>query len=462
MPRWAPASSSSPAPTSQRPPSPTPLRETAAQSAVSTLRRPEGPHHLLVTNDFPPKIGGIQSFLWELWRRLPPTSFTVLTVGHPGAEAFDREQEFRIERLPLRMLLPTPGLARRTAALADEIGAGLVVFDPAVPVGILGPRLGLPYGVVLHGAEVSVPANLPLARAALARVLRGARWAVANSAWVAGQAARVAGGSIPPVVTITPGVDHLRFCQLAPPERAAARRRLGLASDATVVLSVGRLVARKNMAMLIEAVGMLAPQRPGLCLLIAGAGRQGSHLGRLAAAVNQGTGDDQPRSSSGSTPAGRSTGASVRMLGQVADADLPALYGAADIFAQPTVTRWSGLEQEGFGMVFVEAAACGIPALAGRSGGAGEAVLDGVTGLVVDRPTDPVAVADALRQLLDDPVRRQQLGRQARQRVESCFTYDQLAKQLSATLALSAPGNPPPGGPDPGTTVDSSSTGGPE
>src|SRR5690606_37271429 len=110
--------------------------------------------HLLVTNDFPPKVGGIQSYLWELWRRLDPASFTVLTTPYPGAEAWDAEQPFRVVRVRERMLLRTPSLARRIDALAEEVGARLVVLDPALPIGLLGPRLSRPYGVVLHGAEV--------------------------------------------------------------------------------------------------------------------------------------------------------------------------------------------------------------------------------------------------------------------------------------------------------------------
>jgi len=112
--------------------------------------------HLLVTNDFPPKVGGIQSYLWELWRRLDPSTFTVLTTPYEGAEAFDAEQPFRVVRSREPVLLPQPMLGRRIDALAAEVGADLVLPDPALPVGLLGPHLARPYGVVLHGAEVTV------------------------------------------------------------------------------------------------------------------------------------------------------------------------------------------------------------------------------------------------------------------------------------------------------------------
>jgi phosphatidylinositol alpha-1,6-mannosyltransferase len=168
------------------------------ERSCGNVRPTEPMHHILVTNDFPPKVGGIQSYLWELWRRLPPSSFTVLTISHPDADAFDAVQAFRVVRLPARMLVPTPCLARQVRSLASKVRAGLVIFDPAIPVGLLGPRLGLPYGVVLHGAEVSIPGKLPVTSAALAKVLRCAEVAVAAGEWVGTEAARVAAAARKP------------------------------------------------------------------------------------------------------------------------------------------------------------------------------------------------------------------------------------------------------------------------
>ena len=126
---------------------------------------------LLVTNDFPPKLGGIQSYLWELWRRLPPARFAVLTTSFSGGRQFDGAQPFRVERTRQRVLLPTPALVARIRRAAADVGAGLVVLDPALPLGLVGPALGLPYAVVVHGAEVTVPAHLPGSRQLLRRVL---------------------------------------------------------------------------------------------------------------------------------------------------------------------------------------------------------------------------------------------------------------------------------------------------
>jgi phosphatidylinositol alpha-1,6-mannosyltransferase len=374
--------------------------------------------HLLVTNDFPPKVGGIQSYLWELWRRLDPESFVVLTASSdPDASRFDAEQAgrgIRIVRVPGRILFfPTPGARRRVRALAREVGASLVVLDPALPLGLLGPGLGLPYAVVLHGAEVAVPGRLPVARWALGRVLRGASLAVSAGGYPAAEARRVAGGRMPPVVEVPPGVDCDRLVPLSPARRAAARRRLGLPEDGPLVASVSRLVHRKGMDVLVEAAGRLAPSFPDLVVAIGGTGREEASL---AAQV-------------------RERGAPVRLLGRLDEEDKAALLGASDVFAMLCRSRWLGLEQEGFGIVFLEAAAAGVPQVAGDSGGAGEAVEDGATGVVVRRPGDPGDVALALRTLLSDPARRRRMGTAARHRAVASFDYAQLAPRLAESLA---------------------------
>ena len=118
--------------------------------------------HLLVTNDFPPKVGGIQSYLWELWRRLPADDIAVHTTPHAGAPVFDADQAFVVTRSREPVLLPTPTVVRRVRNLAERQGAELVVWDPALPVGHAGRRVGCPYAVVLHGSEVTVPGRLPV------------------------------------------------------------------------------------------------------------------------------------------------------------------------------------------------------------------------------------------------------------------------------------------------------------
>jgi phosphatidylinositol alpha-1,6-mannosyltransferase len=179
------------------------------------------------------------------------------------------------------------------------------------------------------------------------------------------------------------------------------------------VVSVSRLVPRKGMDVLIDAAVRLRPDFPDLTVAICGRGRDADRLaGRIA-----------------------EHGAPVRLLGNLPDDVVPRLVGAADVFAMLCRNRWLGLEQEGFGIVFLEAAAAGVPQVAGASGGAGEAVEDGRTGLVVRRPTDVGAAAAALARLLTDPSLRSEMGAASRRRAEASFDYDRLAPRLAASLA---------------------------
>jgi phosphatidylinositol alpha-1,6-mannosyltransferase len=182
-------------------------------------------------------------------------------------------------------------------------------------------------------------------------------------------------------------------------------------------VGISRLVPRKGFDVLIDAAARLATAHASLEVALAGAGRDERRLRRLA----------------------RRLDAPVHFLGRVPDGALPALYASADVFAMPCRNRWMGLEQEGFGIVFLEAAACGVPQVAGNSGGAAEAVVDGVTGFVVPRPDRPDEVAGALARLLDDASLRSRLGDAARARAESTFAYDVLASRLHAALQTTSP-----------------------
>ena len=166
--------------------------------------------HLLATNDFPPKIGGIQSLLWEWWRRLPADAFTVLTSPYRGDRAWDAEQPYRVVRTREPVLLPHPWMVRQINGIAAKTGAELVVLDPAVPLGIVGPSLKLPYAVVLHGAEVTVPGRLPLSKQVLGHVLRGAEQIIAAGGYPAAEAVHAAGRELP-ITVVPPGVDTARF-----------------------------------------------------------------------------------------------------------------------------------------------------------------------------------------------------------------------------------------------------------
>ena len=371
--------------------------------------------HLLVTNDFPPKIGGIQSLLWEWWRRLPPESFAVLTSPYEGTAAFDAAQPFHIERTREPVLLPHPWMIQRINKMARDVGAELIVLDPALPLGLVGPSLDLPYDVVLHGAEVTVPGRLPLSRQTLGYVLRRARHIIAAGGYPAAEAEHAAGRTLP-ITVVPPGVDTERFHPLTEVERVQARADFGIDEDAEVVVSVSRLVPRKGFDTAIRAVALLHHSRPRLQLVISGGGRDEDRLRGLAASLR----------------------APVRFLGRVSNDDLPRLYGCADVYTMLCRNRWGGLEQEGFGIVFLEAAACGVPQVAGDSGGAAEAVDDGVTGLVVRRPDDPRVVAAAIERLLDDPEQARAMGAAGRIRAVKEFSYAVLAHRLGSSLGALA------------------------
>ena len=371
--------------------------------------------HLLVTNDFLPKTGGIQVYLHELWRRLEPGRVVILTASsHPDAAEFDRVSELVIERVRATTLfLPSLRALRAIEAAITRHQPDLVLLDPAWPLGLLGPRLSRPYGVILHGAEVTVPGRLPLVASSLRYVLRHASVAICAGGYPEAEARRNAAEYLPPVLQIPPGVDTSRFRPLEVSRRPEVRRSLGLDDDSLLVSSYSRLVPRKGMDTLIRASAQLASDFPTLQVAIGGAGRDLTRLEKLV----------------------KATKAPVTFLGRVPDQQLSDWLGASDLLVMDCRSRWMGLEQEGFGMVFVEAAATGLAQIAGRSGGSHEAVLDGVTGTVVNNSRSAKSLAEAMRALLDDVDLRHRYASQSRAIALEEFDWTTLADRLGRGLA---------------------------
>jgi len=316
-----------------------------------------------------------------------------------------------VHRWPATVLLPSEDLARRCLDLVRAHDADLVLFGHGFPLPILAPRLreaGVPSVILTHGAELWF-ARMPGTSDAMARAFGAARAVTGVSEYVAGSLRPLIPASVP-FVLLPPAVDPNRFGPGVEGSDVRARHRLG---DRPVVLCVSRLVPRKGQDTLIRAMPVVRRLLPEAVLVIVGDGPARSQLESLAAGA----------------PAG-----SIVFVGEVPDRELPAHYAAADVFAMPCRSRFGGLEVEGFGIVFLEAAATGRAVVAGRSGGAAEAMVDEETGLLVES-REPKATALAIARLLLDPQLRARMGAAGRARVEAHFTWDGRAEQLATILA---------------------------
>ncbi|MGW4544279.1 glycosyltransferase family 4 protein [Streptomyces chartreusis] len=376
---------------------------------------------LIVTNDFPPRPGGIQAFLHNMALRLDPERLVVYAStwkrGHEGAEAsaaFDAEQPFTVVRDRTTMLLPTPGATRRAVGLLREHGCTSVWFGAAAPLGLMAPALRKAGAQRLvattHGHEAGW-AQLPAARQLLGRIGEATDTITYLGEYTR---SRIATALSPEAASrmaqLPPGVDEKTFHPGSGGDEV--RARLGL-TDRPVVVCVSRLVRRKGQDTLIRALPRILAAEPETVLLIVGGGPYEKDLRRLA----------------------HDTGVagSVRFTGPVPWAELPAHYGAGDVFAMPCRTRRGGLDVEGLGIVYLEASATGLPVVAGDSGGAPDAVLDGETGWVV-RGGSAEDTAERVLALLGDAELRRRMGERGREWVEEKWRWDLLAEKLKALL----------------------------
>ncbi|MER7444079.1 glycosyltransferase family 4 protein [Micromonospora avicenniae] len=369
---------------------------------------------LLVTNDFPPRPGGIQSFVHNLAVRQPTGSVVVYASTWRGAEKFDADQPFEVIRERTRVLLPTPLVARRAARLARAYDCDTVWFGAAAPLGLLAGGLRRRAGIrrvvaQTHGHEIGWAA-LPGARAALRRIGRGVDVTTYLGEYTRVRLARALTG-LTELHRLAPGVDVDTYHPDVDGE--PVRARLGL-SDRPVVVCVSRLVPRKGQDMLIRAMPEIIRRVPDAALLVVGGGPYRAALEKLARQV----GVDRDVVFTGSVPA----------------AELPAHYAAGDVYAMPCRTRNRGLDVEGLGIVYLEASATGLPVVAGDSGGAPDAVREGETGYVVNG-RDVAQLADRVSRLLADRDLARQFGAAGRAWVEQEWRWETQAQRMAALLA---------------------------
>jgi phosphatidylinositol alpha-1,6-mannosyltransferase len=368
---------------------------------------------LLITNDFPPRPGGIQQFVHNLAVRQPAGSVVVYASTWKGAAAFDAAQPFEVIREQTGVLLPTPAVARRAAALAREHGCDRVWFGAAAPLGLLAEglrrRAGVERAVALtHGHETGWAA-LPGARQLLRQIARGNDVVTYLGDYQRTRLDRALHG-LTALERLAPGVDVEAFHPGV--DGSVVRKRHGL-TGRPVVVCVSRLVPRKGQDMLIRALPALRRRVPGAALLLVSGGPYREKLARLAR--EQGVEAD------------------VVFTGSVPWAELPEHYAAGDVYAMPCRTRAAGLDVEGLGIVYLEASATGLPVVGGDSGGAPDAVREGETGHVVGGHDLPALTA-RLTDLLTDPTRARAMGAAGRAWVEREWRWETQAARLTAML----------------------------
>jgi phosphatidylinositol alpha-1,6-mannosyltransferase len=327
-------------------------------SAFTDLLEPAAEGNVLVvTNDFPPRVGGIQTFVRRLVGELPADRVVVHASAHPEAAAYDAQQPFTVVRDPASVLLPTPAATRRVTATLQAHGCTQVVYGAAAPLGLMAPalrRAGASHQVaVTHGHEVWWAA-LPVTRRAIRRI--------GDEVDVLTYVSDYTRQRIEPA--LTPGI---RFSRLSPEvdrsvfhprhDGSVVRRRLGIPEEALVVVSVGRLVRRKGQVDLVRVWPQVLEQFPDARLVVVGEGPDERLLRSLVRRLD--------------------VGGSVHLVGRVPDV-VPYL-AAGDVFASPSRTRWWGLEVEAFGIVYAEAAAMGLSVAGAGAGGTSEAVALGAT-----------------------------------------------------------------------------------
>lgn len=369
--------------------------------------------YLLLTLDFPPERGGVARYYDGIARTLPAGSIAVLAPRHPLGPSFDATRRYPIFRRTLLVRHFWPRwqwiwfhlLACRRAFRYDAILVGniLPLGYPALIIRVL---FGIPYDVLVHGLDLLAARRSPWKRFWAGVILRHARRVIANSHWTKSLVSRMSHISL--AGGLNSGETHhlsvLYPCPSLPPASGDAVVRFKdrwVGERKKIILSVGRLVRRKGHDMALMAFQEIRRTHPDAHYVVIGDGPDRDRLMSLAASLG--------------------LGSAATFTGALPDEEVGAALGAADVFLLPT--RTSADDAEGFGLVFLEAAAAGVPAIGGEGGGVGEAITDGLTGLVVN-PRDPAAIAEAVCRLLDDPALCRRFGEAAQKRVLREFQWE--------------------------------------
>lgn len=375
---------------------------------------------LFVTNDFGPRSGGIESFVMGLIERLPRNSVTVFTSSQGNTVDYDAKWSSDYGVLVIRdrstMLLPTPRLARSIAKIAQQGAFSAACFGAAAPLGLLAPILrkaGIPRIVSLtHGHEVWWAKVFPFSWA-----IRRIGNHVDALTYLGDFTKQSISRALSPkardaMVRIAPGIDISHFSP--DPTSNVLRTEVGL-KDKAVIVSVGRLVPRKGQDRLIQALPLIRETVPNAHVLFVG---EGSYRKKLEELVRDNGMQEH-----------------VTFVGRVSYSQLPAYFKCGDVFAMPSRSRMGGLEVEGLGIVYLEASGCGLPVIAGNSGGAPDAVVDGVTGIVVDG-TNVNEIAAAIVRVLSDPVKMKTMGLRGREWVAAGWSWEIWAEKFAQLLGV--------------------------
>lgn len=374
--------------------------------------RESHPKVLVVTNDFPPALGGIQTYVRDYLAALDPQQVVVFasTDDSSAAAKWDAEQTYTVERWHRSVMLPTPAVSRRMQQLIKDYDIHTVWFAAAAPLALLAhaARSAGARRVVAstHGHEVGW-SMFPGSRQVLRRIGETCDCVTYVSRYARNRVAH-AFGPTTAWEAMPGGVDVDYFSPTA--DSSLVRRRHGL-TNSFVIVAVSRLVPRKGQDTLVEALPEMLKRIPNAHLLLVG---PGDFATKLAAKARR-----------------RGVAKKITMTGAVDYEELPAYYGAGDVFALPVRTQWGGLSVEGLGIVYLEAQACRVATIAGSGGGAPETVVDGETGLVVSSRGELV---EAIVGLYEHPDERARLAHQGCERVRQRWTWEVLGRRARAIL----------------------------